>query len=501
MDIQLSKGEELSGFRVRNCIGEGQRGSVWSAVDPLIGAKAVVKIVKMQLDDRASIEDELNKWHNNLAALRVKGITGVKNVGHLSGPFAYMIRDFAPGRSLRELSKDGVSVGEALDLISRACRIVSAAHQASIVHGNLSIDNIFVTPGGTGEGRLKLIITDLGSALLSGEKPSKLTDLRQLADAAHQLIYRRPLTTGLTRFDPLGDLLARGADENHPEAFTDILDFATELEALAEHYPKPEEGKRRITSQIETEAKPEEGVFINQHAKESFAELQPTKDEDRFSDLELPLSDSVLDEHVLPPQPNHKAKLFSPLRLSFGFAICVFSLTLTFRLILGYWPGAKPAPKAELATLELKTEPPGAKVMLDGKPLAQKTPLQVNILSGKSLKLAIHRDGYRLWTQTIALTADERRRQMEVTLIKNPTGWGSLKLSADVMADFFLDGRCVGTQTRLVTLGEVRAGVDHRLFIRAPGRQAIEQNIKVNAGKVSVLDFKMPSTPPKIATR
>jgi hypothetical protein len=64
-------------------------------------------------------------------------------------------------------------------------------------------------------------------------------------------------------------------------------------------------------------------------------------------------------------------------------------------------------------------------------------------------------------------------------------------LSANIKADFFLDTRKVGAQTRQVTLADVQAGVEHRLRVVAPKRKSVEQLVEVEPGKIRVLQFDL----------
>jgi len=126
--------------------------------------------------------------------------------------------------------------------------------------------------------------------------------------------------------------------------------------------------------------------------------------------------------------------------------------------------------------------------------VAQKktTPLNLDrIRRGQSYDIFLHLPGYQPWRQTVALGLAEEERQLRVTLSEGPPRWGTLMLTASHQADFFLDTRKVGVQTRQVTMAEVRAEVDHVLRVVAPGFQVEEQKVRLEAGKVQVLKFDL----------
>jgi hypothetical protein len=470
-DIELTRGQELAGFRVRKRIGTGPRGSVWSAVDPLIGHKAVVKVVQIGGAELATLPEHVSGWLASWTELRVRGLSSPRAAELLSGPHVYIVRDFAPGRSLRELAEESVTVGQALALVANAARIVSAAHGAGLVHGNLSMDNIFVTPAAPGESGPQLMITDAGVAALAptadpddastgDAAPTATADLCALGGLAHVLIYRRPPDPKVRRFDPLGALLERATDLRHPERFANVVELAEALEELRETYPGVD---RPVVGGLAEHAAPEPA--------------------------DEPPPGSPLPFTAAPPA--RQRALGGLLRGAIGLALCLAALAVTHRLLLERWPGQQVEAPPTTATLELHTQPPGAQVSVDGKLLARRTPLTVEVTRGRPLAVAMTHHGYRSWSQTIALAPDEGRRRLRIALTPRAVRWGTLKLSANVQADFFLDGRCVGTQTREVTLAEVRADVTHKLRVRAPSHRTLSRVVRVPAGEVKVLDFSL----------
>ncbi|PID38666.1 MAG: hypothetical protein CSA65_03305 [Proteobacteria bacterium] len=464
-DIDLIKGQELGGVRVRTRISAGPRGWVWSAVDPLIGRKAVVKVVQVDNAAPEGLRAKTAAWLARWGDLRVRGLSSPLAADQLSGPYIYIVRDFAPGRSLRELAEGSVTLGQGLRLIARAARIISAAHRAGLVHGNLSLDNIFVTPAASGEAGPQLTITDAGVADLApeereGEVPTAEGDLAALGALAHLLIYHCAPDPKVRRFDPLGGLLERAIDPHHPERFPDVVTLAEALEELRETYPG-----------------------VDRPVVGSLAEADPPKESREVEELQEP---------PLPPTAATKRPgLGSVVRGVLWLAFCVAALAVTYRLLLDRWPGQSVEAPTTTAKLELRTEPPGAQVSVEGQQLAGRTPLTIEVARGRPLEVAMTHRGYRSWSQTIALALDEERRRLRVELRPQAVRWGTLKLSANVQADFFLDGRCVGTQSREVTLAEVRADVTHRLRVRAPGHRTTTRIVRVPAGEVKVLDFNL----------
>lgn len=411
---ELTRGQELAGYRVRTRLGRGPRGELWSAVDPLTGAKGAVKVL--------AAGEGLDDWFAARAARPAEGLTRPLAVGQLGGGRGYVLRDFAPGRSLREICEAGLAVEDAQPLFDELQRLLEAAHGAGVVHGHLVADNIFVSPPAQPGGTPRLTITDAGLAGLPDEATlDPAADSRALARLRRQIIARRSPVKASARA-----ALVRPGEP-----------------VVATEAPPPE---------------------VLERAPVSF--------------------------HA----PRRSSGAGWGLRLLLWVFLCLASVAGTYRLLVGSWPGEQRDQTRE-ARLELRSTPPGATVFLDGRRLSGTTPLTTTVRPGRPYRLQLTHPGYQAYAQTVALGTNEAHRRLEVQLASRPLQWGTLKLSSDVQADFFLDDRCVGTQTTQVTLADVRAAMAHRLRVRAPGRRTAERTVQVSPGKVAVYDFLLERVP------
>lgn len=415
---ELTRGQELAGYRVRTRLGRGPRGELWSAVDPLTGAKGAVKVL--------AVGEGLDDWFAARAARPAEGLTRPLAVGQLEGGRGYVLRDFAPGRSLQQICEAGLAMEDAQALLDELQRLLEAAHAVGAVHGHLVADNIFVSPPAQPGGTPRLTITDVGLAGLPDEATlDPAADLRALARLRRQIIERRAPVKASARAAPA----------------------------------RP--GEPAATEATPSEAPPSE---VSERAPVSFR------------------------------APRRSSGVWSGLRLVLWVVLCLASVAGTYRVLVGSWPGEQRDQTRE-ARLELRSTPPGATVFLDGRRLSGTTPLTTTVRPGRPYRLQLTHPGYQAYAQTVALGTDEARRRLEVQLTSRPLQWGTLKLSSDVQADFFLDDRCVGTQTTQVTLADVRAAMTHRLRVRAPGRRTAERTVQVSPGKVAVYDFLLQRVP------
>ena len=207
----------------------------------------------------------------------------------------------------------------------------------------------------------------------------------------------------------------------------------------------------------------------------------------------LPLQVQLITTGVL-PKPDLRPKPGSGLLASAVLAVIAAAAVgaLAYRLFVGHWPLTAPQRSVPAAgVVVLRSVPPGAAVYLNGARQAESTPMRLTLRQGQAYDVTLHLAGHRPWRQRVALALGEPRREVEATLVRRAIRFGTLKVSVNVKADIFLDSRRVGTQTRETTLADVQAGVDHSLRISAPRHRTLEQQVRVEAGKVQVLEFRL----------
>ena len=75
-------------------------------------------------------------------------------------------------------------------------------------------------------------------------------------------------------------------------------------------------------------------------------------------------------------------------------------------------PTAQPSAKAEAASLGalvIESRPPGATVLIDGRPVGT-TPMSLGDVRVGNHTVRIERDGYRIWTASVKIAAGEQNR-------------------------------------------------------------------------------------------
>ena len=96
-----------------------------------------------------------------------------------------------------------------------------------------------------------------------------------------------------------------------------------------------------------------------------------------------------------------------------------------------------------LGEIRISSAPPGARVYLNDRDMARKTPVHLSGLSlGKRYKLGLKKEGYRLWEREVSLKDSQPLNLPEVALEE---AFGKLNLSSSPWADVYHEGKKLGT--------------------------------------------------------
>ena len=145
-------GKMVGEYEVTDIIGEGGMGTVYAGIQPLIGKKVAIKVLKPSSalqpgDDKRFLAEAraVNKiGHPN--------IVDVFSFGSFPDGAQYFVMEHLTGRSLARHLKEHQPLGyrEAQGILAQVLDALTAAHERGIVHRDLKPDNIFLCdrPGG-----------------------------------------------------------------------------------------------------------------------------------------------------------------------------------------------------------------------------------------------------------------------------------------------------------------------------------------------------------------
>jgi serine/threonine-protein kinase len=164
----LTEGTEVGEYRVLRKIGEGGMGSVYAAIQPVIGKRVAIKVLAPHI---AANPELVRRFVDEARAVNKIGhpnIVDIFSFGWLKDQRHYFAMEFLDGQSLADRIKRGAfEPDEARRLLRQICQALEAAHRQGIVHRDLKPDNIWIVQPQHGESYAKLL--DFGIAKLMGD--------------------------------------------------------------------------------------------------------------------------------------------------------------------------------------------------------------------------------------------------------------------------------------------------------------------------------------------
>jgi serine/threonine protein kinase len=150
----------LTPYRVGRRIAAGGMGELYEVVHPELGRRAAMKVLHRRHVMRADLALRMRDEARMLASLTHPNLPTVYDAGTLDDGRPFLVMELLEGNDLRrELARFGMlAVPSAVGLVAQALSALSAVHQASIVHRDVKLENLFLCT----DGRLKLL--DFGIA-------------------------------------------------------------------------------------------------------------------------------------------------------------------------------------------------------------------------------------------------------------------------------------------------------------------------------------------------
>ncbi len=198
-------GERIGSWRVASLLGAGGMGRVYKAVQPEIGARVAIKVLKREA---AADPDLVERFFNEARAVNVirhDSIVDVIDLGRLPDGAPYIVMEFLEGASLNALLRrpGRLPLGTFARWMAEALDALAAAHAKDIVHRDLKPDNVFVSPTG------RVTVLDFGIAKLGG-LAGLVAGTTQTGSLLGTPAYMAPEQARSQPVDPRADLYAMG---------------------------------------------------------------------------------------------------------------------------------------------------------------------------------------------------------------------------------------------------------------------------------------------------
>ncbi|MEZ4221211.1 MAG: protein kinase [Polyangiaceae bacterium] len=175
LDKDLAAGQLVGEYRVEAKLGEGGFGSVYRAVQPVIGKPVAIKVLNRELSSNPEMVSRFVDEARAVNQIRSRHIIDIFAFGALPDGRQYFVMELLDGVTLEEhLHQHGrLSPGDAAQILRSVARALDAAHAAGVVHRDLKPENIFLVREDDGTMIPKLL--DFGIAKLAGDKGSAKT--------------------------------------------------------------------------------------------------------------------------------------------------------------------------------------------------------------------------------------------------------------------------------------------------------------------------------------
>jgi serine/threonine protein kinase len=251
-------GMKLGEYELRRRIGVGGMGLVYEGIQPLIGKRVAVKVLRPEL---ASGPDHREQVARLLAearavnAIRHRGIVDIFGFGQLPDGRQYIIMEFLEGQALDAYlaQRRRLPAMEVLDILDEVLSALAAAHGAGVVHRDLKPSNIFLVRQADGSRYVKLL--DFGLAK-QAQGPSRRTAQTRTDMVVGTPEYMAPEQARGQAVGPMTDLYSLGVVAF--EMVTGRLPFTGDspVELLMQHVerkpPRPSEVVPELPPALDT---------------------------------------------------------------------------------------------------------------------------------------------------------------------------------------------------------------------------------------------------------
>ncbi len=163
-------GTVIGSWQIARLLGVGGMGRVYRAVQPAIGGRVAIKVLK---PDSAASPDLVERFFNEARAvnlIRHDNIVDIIDLGRLADGSPYIVMEYLEGATLGALLRRGdVALGTLARVVGDVLAALEAAHGKGIIHRDLKPDNIFISPTG------RVTVLDFGIAKLVTAGPTTLS--------------------------------------------------------------------------------------------------------------------------------------------------------------------------------------------------------------------------------------------------------------------------------------------------------------------------------------
>ncbi|MCP3105522.1 serine/threonine protein kinase, partial [Myxococcus sp. K15C18031901] len=295
-------GLKLGEYELRSRVGVGGMGLVYEGIQPLIGKRVAVKVLRPELAHSTEQVERLLAEARAVNAIRHRGIIDIFGFGQVPDGRQYIVMEFLEGQALDAVLAEKVRlpVPEALSILDEVLAALAAAHGAGVVHRDLKPSNIFLVRQPDGSRYVKVL--DFGLAK-RGQGPTGRTAQTRTDMVVGTPEYMAPEQARGQEVGPMTDLYALGVVSF--EIVTGRLPFtgSSPVDLLMKHV----EARPPRPSEFVPDLPPALDAFILQMLTKD-PETRPNKADDlrqQLTKLRRSLRATRSNPSALAPSPEH----------------------------------------------------------------------------------------------------------------------------------------------------------------------------------------------------
>lgn len=139
-------GKMVGEYLVKGVIGEGGMGQVFEGVQPVIGKRVAIKLLRREIANDPQEAQRLLTEARAVNAIGHRGIIDIFGFGALPDGRQYFVMEYLSGQPLSRYIRDfaPLPIDDALKLIDEMLAAVGSAHGAGVIHRDIKPSNIFL---------------------------------------------------------------------------------------------------------------------------------------------------------------------------------------------------------------------------------------------------------------------------------------------------------------------------------------------------------------------
>ncbi len=195
--------QKIGPYRVEERLGVGGMGEVYKAYDDRLERWVAIKRIRGDKDEAEENRERFQREARATARLNHNSIVHLYDIFR-DGDSDCIVMEYVEGVSLDTLVRNGpLEPAQVARLGQEIAQGLAEAHSKGIIHRDLKVENIIVTP----EGHAKILDFGLARPLLSGDLDASLTGKGQLVGTSRAM---SPEYVGGEAIDHRSDLFSLG---------------------------------------------------------------------------------------------------------------------------------------------------------------------------------------------------------------------------------------------------------------------------------------------------